>query len=89
MKWVIEGVLDSIDIEDSGHSIISTMIEPEFIVLRDGSDCSLPVGSGNDEHLFVRIQSHYDFDLPKPIKHPIMDMIKNKKVRVTIEIIES
>jgi hypothetical protein len=80
MKWIIEGVLDAIYIEDSGHSIFAEMTKPEFI----GSDFPLP----DDEHLFVRIQSHHDFDLPKPIKHPIMDMIKNKKVRVTIEIID-
>jgi len=37
----------------------------------------------DDNHIFVRIQS-YD----ETREHPVMNQLKNKKVKVTIEIIE-
>ena len=74
MKKVFEGIVEY-DSEDSGQSLNAVINE---------------VGGDANNGMFVRIQSWQDAD-PKSIDDPIhteAELLRGKKVRVTVEVID-
>lgn len=62
--------------------ILTGLVEPEAEDRKMALIATI-YDDNDDNHIFVRIQS-YD----ETREHPVMNQLKNKKVKVTIEIIE-
>jgi hypothetical protein len=74
MRYVIEGTLT--DIEESGQVVIGHTQFDDMQSL--GED---------DGKFFVRLHSYQD-DGTEPLSHPLMEEIRGKRIRVTVETLD-
>jgi peptidyl-tRNA hydrolase len=74
MRYVIEDTLTEIEEEDSGYALVGYL------------DNTGTLGE-NDGRFFVRLHSTQD-DYDTEPTHPLMDSIRGKRIRVTVEIID-
>ena len=76
MKYVIEGTLTDIETEDSGRVLVAHTHDLQLL-------------GDNDERFFVRLYSYQDSpDQSEDVTHPIMEAIREKRIRITVETLE-
>ena len=83
MRYVIEGTLTDIESEDSGYALVAHTQFDDVQVLGD-----------DDDRFFVRLHSFQNGESltnsteRAPASHPIMESIRGKRIRITIESLE-